>query len=247
VPEQRYSVRDAFLDSIRSRGFEINVHDLNHDGHLFAHRGEFARRARRINNYAREYGASGFRAAVLYRNTDWYDALEFSYDMSVPNVAHLDPQRGGCCTVMPYFIGNVLELPVTTTQDYSLFHILGDYSIQLWKRQIELILSYHGLISFIVHPDYLIPRQARRTYIELLECLSELRSAGKTWVALPSQINQWWRARNKMALVWENGRWRIEGEGKERARVAYAMLEDGRIRYRLADGLHRPNGGRRNG
>ena len=37
----------------------------------------------------------------MYRNQDWYDVFEFSYDMSVPNVAHLDPMRGGCCTVMP--------------------------------------------------------------------------------------------------------------------------------------------------
>ena len=26
-------------------------------------------------------------------------ALKFSFDMSVPNVATYDPQRGGCCTV----------------------------------------------------------------------------------------------------------------------------------------------------
>ena len=68
----------------------------------------------------------------------WYDDLKFSYDMSVPNVAHLDPQRGGCCTVMPYFLGDILEIPVTTVQDYTLFSILDDYSIDLWKRQIEI-------------------------------------------------------------------------------------------------------------
>ena len=62
----------------------------------------------------------------MYREQQWFDAFEFSYDMSVPNVAHLEPQRGGCCTVMPYFVGDILELPLTTTQDYSLFHILGD-------------------------------------------------------------------------------------------------------------------------
>ena len=75
----------------------------------------------------------------MYREQEWFDAFDFSFDMSVPNVAHLEPQRGGCCTVMPYFIGDVLELPLTTTQDYSLFHILGDYSTTLWKRQIRLI------------------------------------------------------------------------------------------------------------
>ena len=29
---------------------------------------------------------------------------------------------------MPYFIGHVLELPLTTAQDYTVFHVLGDYS-----------------------------------------------------------------------------------------------------------------------
>ena len=37
---------------------------------------------------------------------------ESSYDISIPNVRHLDSQFGGCCTVMPFFIGNVLEFPV---------------------------------------------------------------------------------------------------------------------------------------
>ena len=91
----------------------------------------------------------------MYREQQWYDAFEFSYDMSVPNVAHLEPQRGGCCTVMPYFVGKILELPLTTIQDYSLFHILGDYSISLWQQQIDAIREQNGLITFLAHPDYL--------------------------------------------------------------------------------------------
>ena len=34
IPEERYEVSQKFLDSIRSRGFEVNVQDLNHDGRL---------------------------------------------------------------------------------------------------------------------------------------------------------------------------------------------------------------------
>ena len=30
---------------IRSRGFEFNIHDLNHDGRLYQERAEFLRRA----------------------------------------------------------------------------------------------------------------------------------------------------------------------------------------------------------
>src|SRR5262249_40429739 len=65
VPEQRYSTSRALLDEIRGRGYEINVHDLNHDGQLFSSREEFLRRAQRINQYVRELGARGFRSGGL--------------------------------------------------------------------------------------------------------------------------------------------------------------------------------------
>src|SRR5260370_17199032 len=90
--------------------------------------------------------------------------------MSIPNVAHLDPQRGGCCTVMPYFIGNMLELPVTTTQDYTLFHVLNELSIDLWKTQIDLILKKNGLLNFIVHPDYIFELVKYSIFEAFLAC-----------------------------------------------------------------------------
>jgi hypothetical protein len=231
VPEGRYPVPQALLDEIRSRGFEINVHDLNHSGRLFANREDFSRLAERINQYGREYGAVGFRSGALYRNQAWFDGLDFSYDMSVPSVAHLDPQRGGCCTVMPFFIGTILEIPVTTTQDYTLFHILNDYSIDVWKQQIAAITRHHGLASFIVHPDYVIAKRARATYQALLEHLARLRDEGQTWIALPREVDRWWRQRNQMSVVRDGCGWRIEGPGKERARLAYATLEDDRLTF----------------
>jgi hypothetical protein len=233
VPEERYAVSEALLQSIRNRGFEVNVHDLNHDGHLFSDRDQFFRRAERINRYARHFGALGFRSAVMYRNIDWYDALDMSYDMSIPNVAHLDPQQGGCCTVLPFFIGKLLELPVTMTQDYSLFYILNDYSIRLWKQQISLILKNHGLISVIIHPDYINDDAARRVYDELLNCLSGLRSRRDTWIALPREVAAWWQLRSELRLVKVGNFWMIQGEGHERARVAYAVLRNDTLVYEL--------------
>jgi hypothetical protein len=231
IPEKRYSVPQSLLDCIRKRGFELNIHDLNHDGHLMENREEFLRRAKHINRHGRRFGAMGFRSAMLYRNIDWYEALDFSYDMSVPNVAHLDPQRGGCCTVFPYFNGKILELPVTMAQDYSLFHILKDYSIGVWKDQISLIREKHGLMQIIIHPDYIIDKTARQVYTELLCYLSELRAGKETWIALPSEVAAWWRLRNELELVNEDGSWHIEGEGKQRARIAYATIVDEKITY----------------
>ncbi len=233
VPEKRYEVPEGFVSEIQSRGFEFNIHDLNHDGHLFEERTEFLRRARKINEYVKKYGAHGFRAGAMYRNQEWFDAFEFSYDMSVPNVAHLEPQRGGCCTVMPYFIGKILELPLTTAQDYSVFQILNNHSIDLWKEQVDQIRRRNGLISFITHPDYLIERQARTAYESLLDHLRETCDHHGIWEALPGEVDRWWRARSEMNLVQDNHGWRIEGPEKDRARIAYAAIDGDRIVYTL--------------
>jgi|SRR5690242_1733390 hypothetical protein len=233
IPEGKYAVPEAFLDDIRLRGFEINVHDLDHDGHLFRDRQLFLERAERINRYARKFGAAGFRSAVLYRNVDWFDALDFAYDMSVPSVGSLEAQRGGCCSVTPFFIGKILELPATTVQDYCLFHILDWYAMDLWKRQIALIADKHGLASFIVHPDYIFEARALDTYKALLAYLVDLREEGKMWIARPQEVNEWWRQRSQMRLVRRGDRWEIEGAGKERARIAYASVEENQLVYRV--------------
>jgi hypothetical protein len=165
--------------------------------------------------------------------------LDFQYEMSVPNVSHLEPQRGGCCSVMPYFVGDLLELPLTTTQDYALFYILKEQSIDLWKRQIDSILSHHGLISFIVHPDYVVRPKERHLYRELFDHLAKLRNESGVWWALAGEINAWWRQRARLQLVQKAGKWTIEGDGRERARVAFARLEAGNLRYRI-DGTNEP-------
>jgi hypothetical protein len=130
---------------------------------------------------------------------------------------------------MPYFIGKTLELPVTMIQDYSLFYILGQDSIELWKQQIAQILEQHGLASFIVHPDYIQEPKARNVYKSLLGYLADLRSEEKIWIALPREVNQWWRARSQMELVRRGNDWVIEGPEKDKARVAYAVLEGDRL------------------
>ena len=229
VPERRYEVTKEYLDSLRNRGFEISVHDLNHDGGLFRNRKEFLTRAEKINAYGKEFGALGFRAAVLYRNQQWFDALKFSYDMSVPNVGHLEAQRGGCCTVMPHFIGDLLELPVTTTQDYALFNYLNTFSIDPWKHQIELIMEKHGLINFIIHPDYIGKPREWDVFKDLLAHLTQLACKNGLWISTPGEVNRWWRQRAEMTLVEDRNGLRIEGEGSERARVAYASEKDGKL------------------
>ena len=234
VPEKRYVVPEAYRQNIRDRGFEVNVHGLDHHGNLFESRERFVNDSQKINKYAELYGSRGFRSPSLYRNTDWFHELNFSYDMSVPNVARLEAQRGGCCTIFPYFLpGGMLELPLTTVEDYSLFHILKDYSTTLWKQQMSVILEGHGLMNFLVHPDYVISEGARDVYKALLEEICRVRSSRGVWVALPGEVDRWWRDRNQMKLVPDGHNWRVEGHGSDRAKVAYACLDGDRLMYEI--------------
>ncbi|HEX4485025.1 MAG TPA: hypothetical protein VH088_02090 [Terriglobales bacterium] len=236
IPEERYAVHREMLAEIRRRGFEVCVHDLNHDGHLYKNREQFLLRAARINEYGKEFAAEGFRAAVLYRKQLWYDALKFSFDMSVPNVAHLDPQRGGCCTVKPYFFQNgILEIPVTMSQDYTLYNILRDYSTTLWKQQSRIVMENHGCMSFIVHPDYVLGSRERGIFRELLAYIDSLRRDCGVWITTPGELNRWWRQRSAMTLVEDRNGWRIEGGGADKARIAWASEQDGQLVFSFDD------------
>jgi hypothetical protein len=170
----------------------------------------------------------------MYRRPEWFDALDVAYDMSVPNVAHMEPQRGGCCTVMPYFVNeNLLELPLTTTQDFALFHVLRQNTLDHWKNQIAQISAQHGLISFIVHPDYITRPGEQKLYVELLAHLSAIRTLERVWIARPNEVNEWWRRRAAMRLVRRGDAWTVEGPGSELARVAYARMVNDGLEYEI--------------
>ena len=182
-----------------------------------------------MNSYARKYRALGFRSGALYRNQAWYRALEFSYDMSVPSVAHLDPQRGGCCTVFPFFIGDIVELPLTTLQDYPIYNILRSNPLEMWTRQMDIIVGKHGLVIFLIHPDYMMGQERQTLYAELLAAIERFRTQKNLWLALPGEVDTWWRQRNNMELSQVEGKWTIQGDGSERAAIAYARLENGAV------------------
>ena len=133
--------------------------------------------------------------------------------------------------MMPYFVGKILELPVTTTQDYTLFNILNDYSIDLWKKANR---SDNGEARFDqCHCASRLRGRLPRTnvYETLLVHLTDLRREKDVWIATPGEVARWWRQRAEMKLVKDKAGWRIEGLGSERARIAFAGQKDGRISY----------------
>jgi hypothetical protein len=79
--------------------------------------------------------------------------------------------------------------------------------------------------------------QARRVYESLLAYLQQIVEHEKVWLALPGEVDQWWRARSQMKLVPAGAGWKIEGPGSDRARIAYATLDGDAIKYTVENGL----------
>jgi hypothetical protein len=91
------------------------------------------------------------------------------------------------------------------------------------------------MASFIIHPDYVLEPDTKPVYKALLGYLRDLREGKQIWLGLPSDVDSWWRARNKMSVVKHNNSWRIEGEQAERAVLAYAKNVDGNLVYELTN------------
>ncbi|HSA00599.1 MAG TPA: DUF354 domain-containing protein [Candidatus Paceibacterota bacterium] len=106
IPEGSYKVSPELRNEILAAGCEIGVHDLYHDGRLFLSRGEFVRRAPRINHYIREWGVAGFRSGFMLRNLEWLHDLELEYDASTFDTDPFEPQPIGQNNIFPFWVPN---------------------------------------------------------------------------------------------------------------------------------------------
>jgi peptidoglycan/xylan/chitin deacetylase (PgdA/CDA1 family) len=190
-----YDVDPGIIRELTARGFEIGMHGLRHDRSLFASREAFDAQLPELAKLAARLGAEGFRSPSTYRVFDWIAELPISYDGSIPHSDPFEPQPGGCCSVWPFFIGDVVELPYTLPQDYTLFTLLAHRSPSLWLEQVDRIVSEHGLIHSLSHPDrgYLGDPDKRARYREFLIALSE---RDEIWKPLPRELAAWWRTRD---------------------------------------------------
>ena len=190
-----YDVDPGIVRELKGRGFEIGMHGLRHDRSLFSSRAAFDAQRPELATLAARFGAEGFRSPSTFRVFDWIGELPLSYDVSIPHSDPFEPQPGGCCSLWPFFIGDVVELPYTLPQDYTLFTLLGHRSPSLWLEQADRIIQEHGLIHALSHPDpgYLGDAANRDRYREFLVALSE---RDEVWKPLPRELAAWWRRRD---------------------------------------------------
>jgi hypothetical protein len=206
VPE-RYRVSPELLRMLREKKFEVGVHGLKHDGKYYDSKKMFKERVVEINRYLKEWDAVGYRAPSMLHKLDWFHDLSIEYDASTFDTDPFEPYSDGTGTIFPFVIqgttsrSSYVELPYTLPQDHSLFVIMQEKSIDIWKKKLDWIADNGGMALLIAHPDYMNfncrecgnEEYPSKNYQELLEYVKS-RYEGQYWHALPREVARFWRS-----------------------------------------------------
>ena len=163
VPE-KYQVSLSLIEDLKNRGFEVGVHGLNHDGKLFFSRKVFDYRSKRINHYLQKWGSTGFTSPSMLCNLDWMHGLKMTHSTSTYDTDPFEPQQNPVRTIFPFWVPNTsikkrpsgfVELPYTLPQDFTLFILMKEQTVRIWKKKLDWIVRNGGMALFNSHPDYM--------------------------------------------------------------------------------------------
>lgn len=205
VPERYGKVEINLLDRLKSRGFGIGVHGLKHDGKLFSSKEIFSERAPRINAYLEAWGTKAFTTPSMMRNHEWMHELNMDFCVSTFDTDPFEPQSDGAGIIFPYWVQSTslqhgfLELPYTLVQDFTLFVILGEKTIDLWKHKLDWIVGNGGMALLNSHPDYMVfgdgvcrsEEYPAALYGDFLQYIKR-QHPERYWHALPYQVWKFW-------------------------------------------------------
>ncbi len=156
-----YPVPAELRSNLTGRGFEVGIHGLKHDGNPFRSRSLFTKQAARINQYLKEWGSVGFRCPSMYHDLDRIGELNIKYDSSTFDTDPFEPQPDGVRTIFPFRISinsghtGYVELPYTLPQDFTLFILMKQTNIDIWKYKLDWIAGAGGMALLNCHPDYM--------------------------------------------------------------------------------------------
>ena len=215
----RYEVDDEKVRSLHDDGCEVGVHGLLHDGRDLSARRLDERLPAMWANASR-WDAVGFRSPATHRSWDLMHRLGFGYDTSYSDTDPYEPQAGGCCSFLPYFNQDMVELPITLPQDHTLFTILQHPDGELWLRKARHIRDRGGMVLVLTHPDYAHDQRLAEGYRKLLDAFADDETV---WHALPREIAAWWRQRAVSALRATGNGWDIDGPASDAGRIRFAL------------------------
>jgi hypothetical protein len=220
---RRYPVADERVRDLADSGFEVGVHGLHHDGRDLESGRMLEQRGPAMRSYADRWHAVGFRSPSTLRAWELMPRLGFDYDSSYPDTDPYEPQAGGCCTWFPYLNHDTVELPITLTQDHTLFTILQHPDEHLWLEKADFLRERGGMVLALTHPDYLRDDVVFAAYRNFLKAF---RGDETGWHALPREVSAWWRRRAASSLEFRDGEWRVVGPAADRGTVSFAVPAD---------------------
>jgi hypothetical protein len=208
IPEGPYEDPTELRRWLVKNGFEVGVHDLNHDGQLYESREGFSRKAELINNYLEKWDAVGFRSGFMLHQLDWLHDLNVVYDASTFDTDPFEPQPDGSATIFPFLVKpsdggtrpGYVELSYTLPQDSTLFILLRERTPEIWQRKLDWVARHGGLALVNIHPDYINfsgeSDPALSYPVNLLKeflgyCLNQY--GNDFWNPLPRELAWWYR------------------------------------------------------
>ena len=87
--------------------------------------------------------------------------MNIEYDASTFDTDPFEPQSDGTGTIFPFRVWNdkanngYIELPYTLPQDFTLFVLMKENSIDIWKQKLDWIIAKGGMALLNTHPDYM--------------------------------------------------------------------------------------------
>jgi hypothetical protein len=217
VPRRGYDVDESLVEELHDGGFEIGVHGLYHDGRD-VDSATLRDRLPYMRAYAERWGATGFRSPATLRSWELIPQLGFEFDSSYTDTAPFEPQPGGCCTWLPYMIEDVVELPITLTQDHTLFEVLREPDERAWLDKTAFLQEQGGMALMVTHPDYIGNPTLLRSYSRFLDAFADDETA---WKAVPGEVSAWWRRRAASELRQVAGNWSVVGPARDDAVVEF--------------------------
>lgn len=211
VPE-KYRTPRELRDYLQDHGFEVGIHGLKHDGKLYKSRTIFRKRAERINHYLKEWRVCGFRSPLMQHNLEWLHDLEIEYDASTFDTDPFEPQPDAIQSIYPMWIyppagsgersrnDGYIEIPYTLPQDSTLFLLLENAGIDVWRKKANWLIEKGGLVNVTIHPDYIDLRNngtvtgkyPLKLYTEFLKYLKN-HFDGQFWQPTPAQLAVWFK------------------------------------------------------
>ena len=137
--------------------------------------------------------------AFMQHKLAWLHQLGIDYDASTFDTDPFEPEPDGVGTVFPFWVPDpagrgYVELPYTLPQDFTLFVLLREPDIDIWKRKLDWIAAHGGMALLTTHPDYMsLGGSAGRDeypvshYEEFLRYVRE-KYQDAFWPALPRDV-----------------------------------------------------------